>query len=336
MTTICRHRLFLLLPLLLVAARLDAQERESVDLHGLQERLPRAMGASSGDAFGILSPGRLLVKFDGGALSADHYYGVASELRRFDTNGTSYTRLFARPSVRYGLFDRFDLSLELPLTYERLTSAERFPERSIGRLASVDLGAGWGALQFFSSNDTAITSRTSIAVRGRLSIPTGFHNGLDNDPKHPSFLDDGALEGELGLAGVYVTPELEIGGRVGYRMRGEELEDEIPWSLSIDLTRIRGAAIGVGAFGAVSVADPSHPSRPFYAGSSGTAAEQTEIDGGRGIFRRPDRETYAGIHAGVTVDLGDTWSLGAHYGVRLVGTNALGMSGAWLTVGYRN
>lgn len=286
------------------------------------------MEGSSGEAHGVLDREKLLVRLDAGSVSADHYYGVNGDLRRFDTSGTTYNRIFVHPSARYGLGGRFDVSLALPYTYERLTSTERFPERSIARLASVDLGAGWTAL-----NTRSESNAINLAVRGSLSIPTGFHNGIYDDPEHPSFFDDGAMEGELGFAGVYATSEIQLGLKTGYRMRGEELEDVIPWSLGLDMTRIEGAAIGVSAFGVFSAKDPSQPGHEFYAGTS--TSEQSAIDGGRGILRRPDRESYVAIRAGASVDIGDMWNLAAHYAVRLAGTNSFGLSGAWLTLGYR-
>jgi hypothetical protein len=73
---------------------------------------------------------------------------------------------------------------------------------------------------------------------------------------------------------------------------------------------------------------------PFYAGASGTTAEQSRGDGGQGIFRNIDRENYFAINAGAFVSITDHIFVSGKYAVRLFGKNSLSLQGAYLGAGY--
>lgn len=273
----------------------------------------------------ILDPGKGSVVIYGGSLSADHFYDIQGDLRRFDTNNTRFSAVLFGTTCRYGLTNRIELSAELPLAYLSLTSRSRFPDRSI--FAPSYLGLG-GAVQL--TRGEIFNASADIM----LKIPPGFHNGIYDDPNHPSFLSDGFFQATAGTNVSLWTDPILLKGRMAYNWRDEEPVDEFQYSLSAILTRVEGTGIHVGFDGVVPLADVTQPLLPFYAGASGTAEQIGRIDGGTGRFATIDREFYIALNAGAYVNITGSIVISGNYSIRLAGTNSLALGGAFLALGY--
>lgn len=260
-----------------------------------------------------------------GGGSTRNYFNVDGVQRLFDSLETTFLSLGIGVSVDYGLMNNLELNVALPISYYQLTSASLFPDRSI--LAPDWLGVG---LTYQITKAPVFTS-----VSSQVKIPPGFHDGIYDDPNHPTFLSDGFLQWATLLNVGYAKDGIWFKGSGGYNLRGEEPADEFLYSAQIGFSRVEGTGIFLGIGGVVSTEDASQPLRPFYAGASSSREEKFRIDGGTGRFSTIDREDYFSIKPGFFVELNDELMVSAEYLIRLAGVNSLALSGLYGGVGYR-
>lgn len=272
----------------------------------------------------VLAPGKGSVYIYGGSASATRYYNVNGDLKRFDTLRTEFTATTFGLTVNYGLMDDLELNLDVPIGYYSLTSQTRLPDRSIFSPTYYGVGATYQLSR----------GKVNASVSAMVKVPPGFHNGIYDDPKHPSFLSDGFLQASAGLNFGFNLTENWFKGNIAYNWRDEEPADEILYNAEVGLSKVPGIGIFVGINGVQSTVDATHPTHPFYAGTSGSETEQARIDGGRGEFRTIDRENYFAVYAGAYVNVIGNFFLSGKYAVRLFGTNTLVLPGAYLGAGY--
>ena len=280
--------------------------------------------ATAGDP--VVTPARKgIVSIYGGAARASSYYNIDGRLKRFDTVQTDFSMLLFGLTMNYGLTDWLELNLDVPVNYSKLTSNGRFPERSIFAPAYYGIGATY----------QLSTGKVNSSLSSMVKIPRGFHQGIYDDPEHPSFLSDGFFQVTTALNFGFNYKELWFKGSAGYNWRDEEPLDEIVYNAEVGLSKVEGTGIFVGFNGVVSTGDVAQPLRPFYAGASGTIEDQQQVDGGRGEFRTIDRENYFAINAGAFVEVTDNIVLSGRYAVRLFGANSLVLQGGYLGAGYK-
>jgi hypothetical protein len=280
--------------------------------------------AHAGGPF-VLEPGKGFAHLYGGALRADQYYNTEGEMRSYDTLKTDFSAVMFGLSADYGLLEGLELNFEMPVGIFTLTSASRFPDRQIVSPTHVGIGATYQL-----SGGSLATSVSTM-----LKIPPGFHDGIYDDPNHPTFLSDGYFQLQTMLHAGFTHKNIWLKGAAGYTWRDEEPIDEIPYAFEIGFSRVEGTGIFVGVNGVVSTGDVTQPLRPFYAGASGTVEERQRADGGRGIFRTIDRENNLNIGAGAFVYVMDQVMISGRYELRLFGRNSIATRGAFLGVGYR-
>ncbi len=273
----------------------------------------------------VLAPGKGSLIVYGGSLSADHFYDINGDLRRFDTNVTRFSAVLFGTTFRYGLATDLELNVELPLAYLSLTSKKRFPDRSIFAPSYVGIGGTYQLIRgdIFNASGDAM-----------LKIPPGFHRGIYDDPNHPSFLSDGFFQATAGANVSLWTEPILLKGRAAYNWRDEEPVDEFQFSLSGILTRVEGTGIHVGFDGVIPLADVTQPLLPFYSGASGTPEQVSRIDGGTGRFATIDREFFIALNAGAYVNITNSILVSGNYTIRLGGKNSLALGGAFLALGY--
>lgn len=279
---------------------------------------------AQGDAF-LQEKGKGEIWIYAGGGSTRNYFNVDGNQRLFDTLETSFLALTFGASLDYGLLDRLELNVSLPVGYFAISSTSKFPDRSI--FAPVWLGLGL-TYQF-------ITKPFAVSVSSQVKIPPGFHDGIYDDPNHPTFLSDGYWQFTNALNLGFSASDIWMKGSLGYNMRGEEPVDELIYSAQVGVSRIEGTGIYVGIDGVVATEDASKPLRPFYAGASGTETEKLRLDGGTGRFSTIDRESYFAVRPGAFVSLSSRLTLSAEYFVRLAGVNSLALKGIYVAGGYR-
>jgi hypothetical protein len=268
--------------------------------------------------------GKGIVSIYGGSARATRFYNTSGELQRYDTLQTDFVATTFGLGGNYGLTDELQLDVDVPLVYYSLTSSDRFPDRSIFAPAYVGVGATY----------QLITSPLGASVSVMGKIPPGFHRGIYDDPKHPSFLSDGFFQVTSSLNLGLVIDKSWVKGSVGYNWRDEEPLDEIIYALEVGLSKVEGTGVFLGCNGVVSTGDATKPARPFYAGAAGGGTDVV-VDGGTGRFSTIDRENYFAVNAGAYVDLTDHLVINGKYIVRLFGTNSLALQGAYLGLGYK-
>lgn len=273
----------------------------------------------------LLPSGKGVVRIYGGAGSAEGYYTATGEQHRFDTLQTSFVATMFGITADYGVMDGLELNVELPVGYFRIHSKERFPDRSI--FSPVWFGIG-GTYQITSGS-------VQTSVSSMLKIPPGFHQGIYDDPNHPTFLSDGYFQLTTAAHVGVAMEETWLKGSIGYNWRDEEPLDEIIINAEVGFSRVEGTGIFVAAQGVLSTGDVASPARAFYAGAAGSTEAQQRLDGGSGKFLTIDRENYVAVSAGAFVSITDDLSIDGRYNVRLFGANTLALQGAFLGLGYR-
>jgi hypothetical protein len=277
--------------------------------------------ASAGGPF-VAEPGKGYAHLYGGSIRADHYYNTAGTLRPYDTLKTELNAVMFGITGEYGIAEGLELNLDLPFGIFTLSSESLFPDRQI--VSPTYLGIG-GTYQISSGN-------LSTSLSTMVKIPPGFHDGIYDDPEHPTFLSDGFLQVTTMLNAGFRHKDMWLKGGAGYTWRDEEPIDEIPFNVEVGFSRVEGTGIFVAVSGVVSTGDVTQPLRPFYAGSSGTIEDRQRNDGGRGILRTIDRENYVTVGAGAFVDLFETVTVTGRYELRLFGSNTLAMRGVMLGI----
>ena len=276
--------------------------------------------SAQSDAF-LQPAGESSLWMTAGGGSTRTMFDTDGEERLLDTLGTDFTSYVLALSFDYGLTDEIELNATLPIGYVSTTS-DLFPDRSI--LAPYWLGLG-GTWRFLDG---------PLRMAGRLEIrvPPGFHSGIYDDPEHPSFLSDGYLEVQTGLSVAWSSPSAWIKAGAAYAARAEEPEDAIVGSLELGYSSIPGSGIFLNLSGEASLADPSRPSRPFFAGA--TSAGEV-FDGGTGRLLTIERQAFLDVAPGLYVDLGEDISAALQYNIRLLGVHTLRLNGLYLSVGLR-
>ncbi len=278
---------------------------------------------AGGGAF-IQPKGEGFLTLFGGTGSTENYYNIRGNLRKFDTVGTVFTATTFGLGYDYGITDALELNVELPIGYYSVTSETRFPDRSIFAPAYYGLGATYQ----LSGEGLHLSASTM------LKAPPGYHRGIYDDPAHPTFLSDGYFQITSMVHTGFAEEGLWFKGGVGYNWRDEEPEDEIIYYAEVGSSKVEGAGIFAGIQGVVSMGDPSMPGRPFYAGSSATNPDDVRFNGGQGIFRTIEAESYLAVNAGAYVYVMDDLMVNGRYLVRLSGTNTLAIQGVYLGAGY--
>jgi hypothetical protein len=273
----------------------------------------------------MLPEGEGRINIYGGTAAASNYYDIDGNLRLFDSVQTQFSMTTIGITADYGLTEFLELNFDMPVGLYHITSKALFPDRSITQPAYIGLGATY-----------RITSdKLSSSVSTMVKVPPGFHNGIYDDPEHPTFLSDGYFQWTTMLNVGFTHDDVWVKGGAGYNWRGEEPLDELLYNVEVGLSRVEGTGIFVGAGGVVSTGDVTRPLRPFYAGASGDIEERSRRNGGTGRFSTIDRESYFAINAGAFVDITSTISLNGRYIVRLFGANSLLLQGGYLGIGYK-
>lgn len=280
-------------------------------------------GAQS-DAF-LQEKGKGQVWLYGGGGSTHVYFNTEGVQRLLDSVGTSFWSFTIGGALDYGILDGLELNVDLPIGYYALTSATRFPDRSVLAPAWLGLGATYRLTR----------APLATAVSATLRIPPGFHDGIYDDPNHPSFLSDGFLQAIGALHIAWAGESGWVKGRVGYAFRAEEPVDEIHYGLQAGFTSIPGTGVFLGIDGVLATEDAATPTRPFYAGAAGDSAELERDDGGTGRMTTVERENYLALSPGAVVDLGERITLSMQYQIRLFGVHSLRINGLYLAGGYR-
>lgn len=257
-----------------------------------------------------------------GGGSTKTIYDADGRQRLFDTSGTRFSAYVFGLNVDYGLTDRLELNLSLPVGLFSLTSDVHFPDRSILAPAYLGLGATYGVT----------TGDLLSAIALQVRVPPGFHRGIYNDPNHPSFLSDGFLEVRGQIAGAYAGDGFWVKGSGAYSWRDEEPEDQIVLEAQAGLSRVEGTGVFVSAEWLLSLGDASNPARPFYAGSQGDFSEFT---GGVGRMTTIAEEEYLVIAPGAYFDFLDDWTISTQYRLRLAGTHTIRLNSLFVGLGYR-
>jgi hypothetical protein len=273
----------------------------------------------------VLEPGKGFAHLYGGAYRADQYLDTEGEMHAYDTLKTSLNAVMFGISADYGVIDGLEANFEMPVGIFSLTSKERFPDRRIVSPTHIGLGATYR----LSGGNVA----TSISTM--VKIPPGFHRGIYDDPKHPTFLSDGFLQLATMLNAGFTHKNMWLKAAAGYTWRDEEPLDEIPYNFEIGFSRVEGTGIFLNIHGVVSTGDVTQPLQPFYAGSSGTAEERERRDGGRGNLRTIDRENNLNVAAGAFFNIMDNVMVTGRYELRLFGRNTMATRGALLGIGYQ-
>ena len=271
--------------------------------------LPSGVSAQ-GDAF-LVEQGKGEAWFSLNWGSTRNYFNTEGETRLFDSLRTTFTAYTLGISANYGILGNLEANLELPIASYNLSSESRFPDRSIFSPAWYGIGLTYG--QGFG--------QLRLALSSIVRIPPGFHDGIYDDPQHPSFLSDGYFQFLNMLHLGYSGEEFWLKGSIGYNMRGEEPVDEIVYGGQVGFSRVKGTGIYVGFGGVVATEDPSQPFRPFYAGANLT--DTLLQNGGTGHFATIDRENYFFLQPGAFIEVNDRLTLSAQYQVRLFGLNSL-------------
>lgn len=272
----------------------------------------------------ILPKGKGVVSIYGGPARASSYYNTTGRLKRFDTLNTDFSALIFGLTANYGLTDWLELNADVPLAYYKVTSSGRFPDRSVFFPSYYGIGATYQLSR----------GKVNSSISSMVKVPPGFHDGIYDDPKHPTFLSDGFLQITSMLNFGFNFKEIWFKGGAGYNWRDEEPLDEIIYNAEIGLSKVEGTGIFVGCNGVITTGDVTQPLRPFYAGASGSITEQQRVDGGTGRFSTIDRENYFAINAGAFVGITDYITLSGRYAIRLFGANSLALQGGFLGVGY--
>ena len=79
----------------------------------------------------ILEPGKGFVHIYGGAGTTGNYYNIDGVVKPFDSVETKFSAIMFGVNFNYGVIDGLELNLELPMGYFSVTSAQKFPDRSI-------------------------------------------------------------------------------------------------------------------------------------------------------------------------------------------------------------
>ena len=132
----------------------------------------------------VLEPGKGMIHIFGGGGVTTNYYNIDGILKRFDTLQTAFTAITFGLTASYGIFEHLELNADLPIGYFAISSNSRFPSRSVFSPIYYGLGA---TVQL-------IEKPVSASISSMIKIPPGFHNGIYNDPAHPSFLSDGYFQ----------------------------------------------------------------------------------------------------------------------------------------------
>lgn len=286
--------------------------------------LVTAVTGARADAPIILAPGKGMVRLYSTWGSTNTFHRADGELRLFDTVGTSFSTTIVGLTADYGLANNLELNLDMPIGYFSLTSKERFPSRSLLQLMYLGIGATYQL-----SRERLITSISSMA-----KIPSGFHQGIYDDPNHPTFLSDGYFQWTTMFNVGFNYKQVWMKGGVGYNFRAEEPADEVPYNIQLGFSRVEGTGIYIGGHGVISTADVTQPLKPFYAGASGDDDALYISDGGSGRFSTIDRESYFAVDAGAYVEIASRFKLDGSYAVKLFGSNTLNLQMALLGVSY--
>ncbi|MCE2502956.1 MAG: hypothetical protein J4G05_02690 [Chlorobi bacterium] len=279
---------------------------------------------AQGDAF-LQSEGTAEAWFSINWGSTRDYFNVDGQTRLFDSVKTTFTAFTLGLSADYKIIKNLEANVELPIGYYTLTSESRFPDRSIFAPAWFGVGLTYG-MPF---------GRFRTAVSSMVRIPPGFHNGIYDDPNHPTFLSDGYLQFLNILHFGYAGDEFWLKGSIGYNVRTEEPVDEIVYYGQAGISRVEGAGIFVGFGGVLATEDASQPLRPFYAGADGTESEKLRQDGGTGRFTTIDREDYIALQPGGFVQLNQHLTLSAQYQVKLFGVNTFRLNSFSVAAGWK-
>lgn len=279
--------------------------------------------ARAGDPV-IMPKEKGVVYIYGGPARASSYYNTAGRLKRFDTLQTDFSALIFGVTANYGLTDWLEVNVDMPVAYYKVTSNGRFPTRSIFSPSHYGIGATYQLSR----------GKVNSSISSMVKIPPGFHDGIYDDPEHPTFLSDGFMQVTSTLNFGFNFKEIWFKGSAGYNWRDEEPLDEIIYNAEVGLSKVEGTGIFVGCNGVITTGDVTQPLRPFYAGASGSIAEQQRVDGGTGKFNTIDRENYFAINAGAFVGLNEHITVTGRYVIRLFGANSLALQGGFLGVGY--
>lgn len=268
------------------------------------------------------SKNKIELLFSGGRTST--YYGTKSEPRLFDVIGTTFTKLNFIANYSRFVSRNLTLNFSFPVMYSYLQSDSIFPERSLLKVESYDVG-----LDYFLLN----ADNFRLGVASEIKIPTGFYNSLYDDPKFPTFLSDGFFQFNNSLLVNYGSDGQFANLKLGYNKRYEEATDEFAYSFEAGISRTKGTAIKILCNGVYSLEDAATPTRPFYAGSSGTSLLNEVVAGGKGNFYSVERENYTNVGAMVIAYINKDIFIKGSYQIKLLGQNSLLLNFASIAFG---
>lgn len=277
--------------------------------------------SAQSDAF-LQRPGEAEIWVSAGGGSTRTMFNTDAEERLLDTIGTDFSAYVLTINADYGLTENLELNGTLPIGWFSTTS-EIFPDRSILAPAYLGLGATWRFL------DGPVRAAAGVEAR----IPPGFHQGIYDDPAHPTFLSDGFFELRSTLFGAWSNGDnLWAKGGVGYAFRAEEPVDALTAEAEIGFSSVPGTGLFLKLSAETSLSDPSTPTRPFYAGA---ATGKENLTGGTGRILTIERQRFFDVAPGIFVDLSDRLSTAFLYRIRVLGLHTLRINGLYIGVGFR-
>lgn len=208
--------------------------------------------------------------------------GDTSRRYTFDFYHTLFTI-----QARYYFDENFKMFLNVPISFFELE--EKYSRNDYGyregkknytlnRIDNVELG--------ISKQWTIGSIKTGVA--SSVKIPTGFHNGLYDDPNY-EFLSDRALEWHLETELDLQVKQYSFENNVAFDLRGEEFENQIIWNAGIGIQTIPNTELKLFTEIILSTAKYTSETRPliphqevsqednYYAGTQLTLLFSREI-----------------------------------------------------------
>lgn len=149
----------------------------------------------------------------------------------FDFYHTSITL-----QARYYIEDKFKVFFNMPIgffeldeTYQRDEYGYREAKKqyTLNRIDNLELGISklW------------IIGAITTGLAGSVRIPTGFHNGLYDNPDY-EFLSDGAMEWHLESEIDVQVKQYSLKNNLAFDLRGEEFENRVIWNAGIGIQTV--------------------------------------------------------------------------------------------------
>ncbi len=165
---------------------------------------------------------------------------VASLIYALQDTIKHYTFDFYHTSVvlqaRYYLDEKFKLFFNMPIGFFELEEKylrdeygyrEKKKNLTLNRIDNIEIGIS----KFW------VVGALTSGLAGSVRIPTGFYNGLYDDPNY-EFLSDGAMEWHLETEIDVQMKQYSFENNLAIDFRGEEFENRIIWNAGIGIQTV--------------------------------------------------------------------------------------------------